>query len=195
MDGRFIQKDPISFAGGDVNLYGYIQKDPIGFKGGINLYNYVQNNPINFIDPKGLYTEVIIWQPVGWGGSSFGHVSTNINGTTYSYGPQGMSVMPTADYISRNSFRDGVGAVLNLTPVQEASVQACLNESQGDYSSVNNNCGSPIKNCLNRLGFTSFRDLLPVSFGNSLSDSGLVSGHNLYNATRSSNGSSAPWAR
>lgn len=34
--GRFIQRDPISFAGGDVNLYGY-----------------VQNNPINWIDPDG----------------------------------------------------------------------------------------------------------------------------------------------
>jgi uncharacterized protein RhaS with RHS repeats len=173
----------------------FITKDPIGFKGGVNLYSYVGQNPVNWIDPSGLLVEVIIWQPVGWGGSSFGHVSTNLNGTTYSYGPQGMSVMPTADYLSRNSFRDGVGAVLNLTPSQEASVQACLNESQGDYSSVNNNCGSPIQRCLNRLGITSFRDLLPVSFGNSLSNSGLVSGYNLYNATRSSNGSSAPWAR
>ena len=36
--GRFITKDPISFAGGDVNLYGY-----------------VRNNPINRLDPLGLY--------------------------------------------------------------------------------------------------------------------------------------------
>src|ERR1035441_5370837 len=43
MEGRFVSKDPISFAGGDVNLYGY-----------------VKNNPINFIDPKGLNT-VAIW--------------------------------------------------------------------------------------------------------------------------------------
>ena len=38
MAGRFIGKDPIDFAGGDVNLY-----------------RYVQNNPINFIDPLGLF--------------------------------------------------------------------------------------------------------------------------------------------
>nr|MDA8165358.1 RHS repeat-associated core domain-containing protein [Desulfobacteraceae bacterium] len=37
--GRFIAKDPIGFAGGDVNLYGY-----------------VQNNPINWIDSLGLAT-------------------------------------------------------------------------------------------------------------------------------------------
>lgn len=35
--GRFVTKDPIGFAGGDVNLY-----------------TYVRNNPVNYIDPAGL---------------------------------------------------------------------------------------------------------------------------------------------
>jgi RHS repeat-associated protein len=35
--GRFISEDPIGFAGGDVNLYAY-----------------VQNDPVNFVDPNGL---------------------------------------------------------------------------------------------------------------------------------------------
>jgi uncharacterized protein RhaS with RHS repeats len=38
----------------DSSLGRFIQKDPIGFAGGINLYNYVQNNPINYKDPSGL---------------------------------------------------------------------------------------------------------------------------------------------
>ena len=36
--GRFISEDPIGFAGGDINLYGY-----------------VGNNPQNFVDPSGNY--------------------------------------------------------------------------------------------------------------------------------------------
>jgi len=40
--GRFLTKDPIGFAGGDVNLY-----------------RYVQNNPVNWVDPLGLYDEEV----------------------------------------------------------------------------------------------------------------------------------------
>lgn len=161
-----------------------------------NRCGYVGNNPINWIDPKGLETEIVIWQPVGWGQSSFGHVSTNINGTTYSYGPAGMTVTPTSDYLSRNSFRDGVGQVLNLTPEQESRLQACLAGNQGSYSSTGNNCGSPLQRCLNQLQLgTTFSNLLPVSLGNSLMDSGLVTQYNFYYPTRPAQGSSAPWAR
>jgi len=44
-EGRFLTKDPIGFAGGDVNLY-----------------RYVQNNPVNFIDPFGLMHQGFINQ-------------------------------------------------------------------------------------------------------------------------------------
>lgn len=43
MEGRFVSKDPISFAGG------------------INLFAYVYNNPINLIDPSGM-----IWVTTGY---------------------------------------------------------------------------------------------------------------------------------
>ncbi len=46
--GRFLTKDPIGFAGGDVNLY-----------------RAMGNNPINFIDPFGLYESpwYLMWVP------------------------------------------------------------------------------------------------------------------------------------
>jgi RHS repeat-associated protein len=34
----------------------FINKDPIGYAGGLNLYRYVGNNPIHFVDPWGLQT-------------------------------------------------------------------------------------------------------------------------------------------
>jgi RHS repeat-associated protein len=58
MVGRFISKDPIGFAGGDVNLYGY-----------------VQNNPINWIDPFGLKKCGCIEVPVAPAGAD---INSNI---------------------------------------------------------------------------------------------------------------------
>ncbi len=46
--GKFLSKDPLSFNGGDVTLY-----------------NYVQNNPVNWIDPTGLYWFRQSWQDPG----------------------------------------------------------------------------------------------------------------------------------
>jgi len=51
--GRFLTRDPIGFAGGDVNLYAY-----------------VKNNPVNWIDPYGLFVwvnPITYWRDYGRG--------------------------------------------------------------------------------------------------------------------------------
>jgi len=67
----------------DPNLGRWIQRDPIGEKGGLNLYAYVENNPVSLVDPLGLEGNPVSstlpgmsgsWNsdPYGAGGSFYG---------------------------------------------------------------------------------------------------------------------------
>jgi RHS repeat-associated protein len=47
--GRFVSEDPLGFGGGDVNLFGY-----------------AQNDPVNVIDPLGLAPPIPPYYPPGW---------------------------------------------------------------------------------------------------------------------------------
>jgi hypothetical protein len=145
----------------------------------------------------GLYTEVIIWQPVTWTSSSFGHVSGNINGQNWSFTPNGWDTKyPQAnDYAAAQSnFRSGAGVKLNLTLQQEANLKSCL-KSKGSYRISSNNCGTPWKNCLKEIGADIGNSFFPVNIGNDLLNSPYFEGSTFYPGPSRPIFSDAPWAR
>jgi hypothetical protein len=121
-----------------------------------------------------LYTEIVVWNPVGLGGSAFGHVSTNVNNQNFSWGPQGWDTKyPNAnDYNNRQQeFRGGRGVILNLTKKQEADFTACMQKSRGAYSATSNNCGTPPQECLKSVGVDIGNSTLPNVILDNLRDS------------------------
>ena len=149
---------------------------------------------MNWIDPLGLLTEVVVWQPVGHTDSSFGHVSVNINGTTYNFTPGGMSLHNTQEYVEANFFRDGIGSELNLSPCEEKELEEYLKKFEKEYFWPITTCTTPVQEGLKKLGHDVGINLHPVSLGHAIIDSGLVTKINFYEATQPRT-DNAPWAK
>ncbi len=66
--GRWTSKDPILFAGGDTNLYGYVGKvGKVPHQIETNLYQYSLSDPINYIDPNGKTPYLMVCVPSAHG--------------------------------------------------------------------------------------------------------------------------------
>jgi RHS repeat-associated protein len=85
----------------DPDVGRFISEDPIGFKGGdVNLYAYVQNNPVNFVDPSGKIPPNLV---TGGIGAAIGGATAFIN--AYSSGARGW------DLALQTSAGTGVGFI------------------------------------------------------------------------------------
>jgi RHS repeat-associated protein len=148
----------------------YVQSDPIGLRGGLNGFSYANSAPISFTDMFGLYTEIIQWAGDGSRAGAWGHISGNINGENHSWGPGGwdQSRPAAVEYALRQTLdvgREGSGVVLNLTPVEEARLVACIRRDRGSYNAIKNNCGNPWLTCLEQQGLLNIgnkRRVLPM---------------------------------
>ena len=66
----------------DARIGRFIQEDPVGFAGGQNFYAYVANNPINYVDPEGQWVQILI----GAGASvATGFLISKLTGDCYSW--------------------------------------------------------------------------------------------------------------
>ncbi|WP_395686081.1 hypothetical protein [Caenimonas koreensis] len=165
----------------------YVQSDPTGLSGGANRFTYAGGNSLYATDPLGLYTEVVIWSGAGIASSSLGHVSTNINGQNFSWGPGGWDKQSStaAEYNKRQQgFRGGAGIILSLSPQQEAALASCMKAHGSAYNAITNNCGNPIQQCMRKLGLDVGNSVLPTAILENLRSSPHASGSVSYPSPR-----------
>jgi hypothetical protein len=151
-------------------------------------------------------TEVIIWEPVGFGVSSFGHASVVIRDgreeTSYSLAPKGCDIQPFSEYRAKQHFRDGHGLMLRLSEAQAQAVARHFEWSIScEYTFLawtpeqTNNCTTPIQIALRRAGIhLKGISIMPRALGLNLWNNGLVASVTHYKGDQAVQGVfHAPW--
>lgn len=111
--------------------------------------------------------EIIFWNAVGNGASSFGHVSANVDGIAFSWGP-GVNAMwkgTIQEFMAKNQvFRGGTGLQLKVTPTEIVKFKRHLLSYVGqyDYNLFWKNCTDPVETGLEGLGYSLGCNLTPT---------------------------------
>uniref|UniRef100_UPI002FCDC352 RHS repeat domain-containing protein n=1 Tax=Duganella sp. S19_KUP01_CR8 TaxID=3025502 RepID=UPI002FCDC352 len=135
--------------------------------------------------------EVITEQPVGWGASSLGHAAISMRDTVYTFTHGGMKILPKADYLRANQFRNTIGAVVNVSQAKAAQMEFFLSSYQAEYSVMSlSTCVQPVYLSLVIGGVLNADNppLFPASLGNQVIDSGKVKKVNFYEKTTPASG-------
>ncbi|WP_313621325.1 hypothetical protein [Achromobacter sp.] len=88
-------------------------------------------------------------------GSQWGHVAIAIGGTVYSRAHDNYYVLPRSEYLERNSFRETVGLVLQMSAAEVASIEADLRRRVAlntPYDLIGNSCSTNVADVLERVG-------------------------------------------
>jgi len=158
--------------GTGLNYYGYrfyspaierwMNRDPLGEAGGINLYGFVQNDPVNFIDPSGL--DAIVTLYAGQNGNPFNHIGIgtttgNNAGQTFGAGPNhgaGIGLIsPVPGHVGPDNGTPIGTVTIPTTPQQDAAINAynqAAASSPFQYDLTDNSCVDHVRGGLNAGG-------------------------------------------
>jgi RHS repeat-associated protein len=139
--GRFLQPDPIGFAG-----------DPA------NLYRYCRNNSVNNVDPSGLDV-VVSWYSASFPVTHWGHIGLGVNtaATSGFYGAIGASRTGFVGSIQLDSTTnrgDRLGSlIIATTPAQDQIIAAVFAQFNGTaYDVMDRNCATAVAAALKAAG-------------------------------------------
>ncbi|MDP3222486.1 MAG: RHS repeat-associated core domain-containing protein, partial [Rubrivivax sp.] len=161
----------------------YISSDPIGLGGGVNVWGYVEQNPLSFVDLMGLYVTVIFYP----GASGFGHigigVSSNITVGFYPINTASNSRvldgLPVPGVMKLDERIPTKSLIISTTPEQDQAIQAAINRRSAfpsSYRLYDRNCATTVRDALRSGGIITPRTILPeVLFNNLQQQFGSVS--------------------
>jgi len=148
--GKWTAKDPIGFAGGDSNLFGY-----------------VQNDPVNLVDPEGLLTLVIINGPTSMNPLGHAAIATTGSGlyspgnnpTDANFNYMGTSV---TDYMAEQAMRrESMAYILPTTSEQEKAIIDYMKGKTTKPGKYPDNCAGRVGDALKKGGINLTDPILP----------------------------------